>query len=172
VKIAIHIGTRIWGGAERATARLAAGLEQRGHQVLLFCNEPEHVLRASELGVRAVTAPLRGDLVLTGALRFAAGLWSYRPDVLIVATFKKLWLAGLSARLARVPRVVARVGLESDVVRNRKYRFTLQHLVSAVVVNSRTQAARWLTLPGWDEQRVRVIYNYYQADHAKRFPLA
>jgi glycosyltransferase involved in cell wall biosynthesis len=164
VKIAIHLGSRIWGGAERATARLGAGLEQRGHQVLLFCNVHDHVLRAGELGVGAVTSPLHGDLVLTGSLRFAVGLSSYRPDVLIVATFKKLWLAGLAARLARVPRVIARVGLESDVVRNRKYRFTMRHLVDAVVVNSRAQAPPWLAFPGWDEQRVRVIYNYYEPE--------
>jgi len=162
VRVAIHIGSRIWGGAERATARLAAGLQERGHEVMLFCNRPEHVGRAGELGLRAVTSPLRGDLGFAGALRFAAGLLSYRPDVLVVGTFKKVWLAGLAARVARVPRVIARVGLESDVPRNRKYRYALERLVGVVVVNSRSQAAPFLELPGWDERRVRVIYNYYE----------
>ena len=162
VKIAIHVGSRIWGGAERASARLAAGLQARGHEVRLFCNQHEHVARAGELGLRAVIAPLHGDVALHTALAFAVRLRGYRPDVLIVGTYKKLWLAGLAARLARVPRVVARVGLDSDVPRNRKYRFALRHLVSTVVVNSRAQAAPFLALPGRDAHRVRVIYNYYE----------
>lgn len=161
VRIAIHIGSSIWGGAERATARLAVALERRGHELLLFCNVREHVARAGELGLRAVSAPLHGDLMLVDAFRFGVGLLSYRPDVLIVATYRKLWLAGIAARTGRVKRVIARVGLESDVPRSAKYRFVLRRLVSDVVLNSRTQAAPFLDLPGLDARRVHVIYNYY-----------
>jgi glycosyltransferase involved in cell wall biosynthesis len=100
--------------------------------------------------------------MLPGAARFAVGLLSYRADALIVATYRKLWLAGLAARLARVPRVVARVGLESHQPYNRKYRFVLRHLVSDVVVNSRSQAAPFLAFPGVEVRRVHVIYNYYE----------
>lgn len=161
MRVAIHVGSRIWGGAERAIARLAAGLQDRGHEVLLFCNQPEHVARARELGVAAELSRLGGDVAVAGAFRFARALRRYRADVLIVGTYKKLWLAGLAARLASVPRVIARVGLESDVPRNWKYRLALRHFVSTVVVNSRSQAPPFLALPGWSAPRVRVIYNYY-----------
>lgn len=161
MRIAVHVGSRVWGGAERAIGRLFAGLQQRGHEVLLFCNEPGHLERFSECGLAAELLPLRGDVMLPDALRFGLRLRRYRPAVLVVGTYKKLWLAGIAARLARVPRVLARVGLQSDVARNAKYRFTLAHMVDAIIVNSSEQAAAFLDLPGWNADRVHVIYNYY-----------
>src|SRR5687767_4586093 len=112
--IVAHNGSRAWGGAERALTLLLAGLQDRGHTVRLLCNSPLVRERATELGVTAEVVPLGGDVMLPHALRFAAVLRRLRPDALILGTYRKLWLAGLGARLARVPLVVARVGLQTD----------------------------------------------------------
>lgn len=159
VFIAAHNGARIWGGAERATSLLLAGLARRGHRVLLFCNDPLVAEGAERLGVPAEILVLGGDGVLPHALRFAARLRGDRPDVLIVGTFKKLWLGGMAARLARVPRVVARVGLETDTPRNWKYHVALGRWVDTVVVNAARMRAPFLALPGWTEERVVTIHN-------------
>ena len=157
--IVAHNGAPLWGGAERATALLLAGLRERGHRVLLLCNEAEVARRAEELGVPAEIARLGGDAALHHA--FAAGrrLRTLRPDVFIVGTFRKLFLASLAARLGGVRRVVARVGLESDTPRSAKYRFVLARWVDAVVVNASPMRPAFASLPGWSEARVPVIHN-------------
>ena len=99
--VAAHNGARIWGGAERATTRLLAGLQGRGHRVLLFCNQPLVAERASALGVPTEILALGGDIALPHALRFASRLRRDRPDALVVGTYKKLFLASLGAHLAR-----------------------------------------------------------------------
>lgn len=161
-RLAIHVGSREWGGAEQELARLAPALAALGWDVRIYCNQPGHVARFAARGVAAERLPLRGDVSLLDALRFAGALRRLQPDVLLVGIFKKLWLAGLAARLAGTPRVLVRVVLQTDVPRNRKYRFALRHLVEGVVLNAYEQAAPFLALPGWDARRVHTIYNFYR----------
>ncbi|MFL5542065.1 MAG: glycosyltransferase [Longimicrobiaceae bacterium] len=157
--VVAHNGARIWGGAERATALLLAGLQARGHRVLLLCNDALVARRAGEMGVPARILPLGGDGMITHAIRLAAVLRRERPDAFIVGTFRKLFLAALGARLARVPRVVARVGLETDTPRSLKYRLALPRWVDAVVVNATRIRAAFDALPGLGPERVCVIPN-------------
>jgi glycosyltransferase involved in cell wall biosynthesis len=156
--IAAHNGARIWGGAERATTKLLAGLQGRGHRVVLLCNQPLVAERAMALGVPAEILAIGGDVALPHALRLARRLRQDRPDVFIVGTYKKLFLAALGARLADVPRVVARVGLETDVPRSLKYRIALARWVDVVVVTALRMRTPFLDLmPG--DGRVVVIPN-------------
>ncbi len=157
--IVAHNGAPEWGGAERATALLLAGLAGRGHRALLLCNQPEVAERAGELGVPAELLALGGDAVLPHAARLAWRLRRLRPDVFVVGTFRKLWLAGLGARLAGAPRVVARVGLETDTPRRWKYRAVLGRCVDGVVVTAGRMRPPFLALPGWTEERVVTVHN-------------
>ncbi|MDB4950038.1 MAG: hypothetical protein JWM27_2687 [Gemmatimonadetes bacterium] len=154
-----HNGARIWGGAERATALVLKGLAERGHRVLLLCNDPLVRDRSMELGVPADLAVLGGDAALPDALRLAARLRRERPDALVIGTWKKAWLAALAARLAGVPRVIARVGLDTDTPRSAKYRFVLGRWIDAVVVNAAGMRPPFLERPGWTAERVTTIYN-------------
>lgn len=157
--VAAHNGARIWGGAERATVRLLAGLQGRGHRVLLYCNRSLVAERATEMGVPARLLPIGGDIALPHAARLGLRLRADRPDVLIVGTYKKLFLAALGARLAHTPRVVARIGLETDVPRAWKYRHALRSWVDLVVVTAERMRAPFVQVLGEDPRRVAVIPN-------------
>lgn len=157
--IVAHVGARVWGGAERAVARLLAGLRERGHRVLLLCNDPVVAEPAGALGVDARILPLGGDAAVHHALGLALRLRRWKPDVLLVGMFKKVWLAGLAGRMGGVPRVVVRVGLESDVPRNAKYRFAFRRLVDHVVVVAERLAPGYEALPAYGAGRVTVIPN-------------
>jgi glycosyltransferase involved in cell wall biosynthesis len=151
MRIVAHNGARIWGGAERATTLLLRGLSDRGHQVTLLCNDPLVVSGARSMGVPAALSPIGGDIALPHAFRFARHLKQLQPDALIIGTYKKLFLAALGARLAGVPLVVARVGLETDTARSAKYVFALRYFVDRVVVNAERM------LPHFTN--VRLIHN-------------
>ena len=158
--IVAHNGADIFGGAERVLINLLHGLQQRGHQVTLCCNHDIVADAAVRRLVPSIVLPLRGDLLIGDALRFARFLKRDRPDALLLGTFKKIWLGGLAARRAGVERTVARVGLASDTPRRLKYRYALNRFIDTVVLNANAMRDRFLAQAGgYDPSRVITIYN-------------
>ena len=136
LRIAAHNGAPVWGGAEIALVRILRGLAGRGHDVRFYCNDPAVQRGAEAMGLPATRLHLGGDVAIHHALRFARELRSTRPDALLLGTFRKLWLGSLAGRLAGVPRVVARIGLETDMPRNAKYRFVFRRWIDGVAFNA------------------------------------
>jgi glycosyltransferase involved in cell wall biosynthesis len=109
--------------------------------------------------VPAMVLPLRGDLVLQDALTFAKFLRREKPDALLLGTFKKIWLGGIAGSRAGVERLVARVGLESDVPRRFKYRYALRHWIDTVVLNAESMRAEFQGRePRFDPGRIVTIH--------------
>ena len=133
LRIIAHNGASEWGGGEIALADLLLGLASRGHRVSLFCNRGLVADAAQARGVDTRLLRLGGDLAIHDALHLGLVLRRERPDAFVVGTFRKLWPAALGARMARVPNLVARIGLSSDTPRNFKYQFVLRHWVDHVV---------------------------------------
>lgn len=171
MRIVAHNGATIWGGAEIATVKLLSGLAARGHDVTLLCNSPLVREEARNRGVDAEVMVIGGDLALHDALKLRNRLVGLAPDAFIVATYKKLFLAALGARMAGVERVIARIGLESDTPRSFKYRIALRRWTNAVVVNSSAMVAPFASLDGFDAERVHVIHNGVTAPVTRRNPL-
>ncbi len=161
LRIAAHNGARYWGGAEIAQAVLLEGLARRGHEVVYYCNYAEVAKAAAARGVEACIERLGGDIAIHDALRFARTLSSRRPDALIGGTYRKLWLAGLAARLAKVPKVVARIETSGDVARNAKYRFVFRNFVDTIVCVSHDVRQLYIDA-GYDPELVVAIYNGFE----------
>ena len=142
--IVAHNGAKIYGGGESGTAKLLAALQERGHRVLMLCRDERIAARVSELGIPTEVHRLGGVGMLPHALRFSAKLRELRPDALILTTFKKIFLAGLGARLARVPLVVQRIVLSTDLPRRAVYRWSLRSLPDVVAVNAEVIRAAML----------------------------
>jgi glycosyltransferase involved in cell wall biosynthesis len=163
MRIVAHNGAQIWGGAERATVSLLRGLAERGHEVLLLCNTGLVASEASSRGVTSRICKIGGDVMLNHAWRIKRELEREKPDAFMVGTYKKLFIAAWGAKLARVPRVVARVGLESDTPRSFKYRFALRHWTDGVVVNARRMIKPFTGMNDACDGRVRLIWNSVMA---------
>jgi len=171
MRIACHNGARIWGGQERATVRLLAGLRDRGHEVVLLCNSDVVIEQALERGVPARRCVIGGDAMVPHAFMLARVLRRIRPDVFMVGTYKKLFLAALGARMAGVPRVVVRIGLESDTPsRHAKYRFALRRWTDGVVVIAQGMVASFAELDGFGAEKVTVIHNGVRQPPRKKPP--
>lgn len=154
-------GATIFGGAERALVAILAGLQKRGHIITLCCNHDVVANEAVRRFVPAIVTPLRGDAMFGDAWTFAKFLRREKPDALLLGTFKKIWLAGMAGRQARVPRVVARVGLATDTPRRIKYRIALQHWIDTVVLNADSMRGSFLAgMPdSYDATRVLTIHS-------------
>lgn len=161
LRVAAHNGARTYGGGEKWVVLLLKGLQERGHEVHLFCNFEEIAQRARAEGVDASVAVLGGHLALWQAWAFAARLRARRPDALLLSTFKKVWLGGFAGRLAGVPRVVSRIGLDSDLPgKHWSYRLAFRRWVDAILVNAdgiRREVVRGL--PDYDPSRVATVYD-------------
>ncbi|HEX2167280.1 MAG TPA: glycosyltransferase [Longimicrobiales bacterium] len=160
LRIAAHISAREWGGAERRSLALLAGLAARGHNVVVYCNTDRIAEKTREHGLTAVIRPLGGDIMAGHAFAFAAALRRQRPDVLILVTFRRLWLGAFAARLAGVPRTISRIGTSTDVARSAKYRFVLKHWIDDVVFNAHSMREPFIrSLPAGASVRFTVIPN-------------
>ena len=155
-----HNGSSILGGGELGTTHLLAGLQARGHRVKMLCRDEGMAERIGGYGIPAGVARVGGDAMLPDALRFAAVLRRERPDALVLTTFKKVFLAGMGARLAGVPRVVQRIVLSTDVPRGARYRLALRRFVDVIALNAGVMRPAFLAAdPELDPTRVRVVYD-------------
>lgn len=159
--ILVHNGSRIFGGAERWTVELLAGLERRGHRTVFICADDSIRSAVERYGIEARVAHVGGQFMLPEAARLAWVIRRYRPDAVLLSTFKKIWLAGMAARMAGVPRVVARIGLSTDLPRRSwTYRVALRRWIDHVVLNSEAIREPFLgDLSEYDPARVTTIYN-------------
>jgi glycosyltransferase involved in cell wall biosynthesis len=159
MRIVAHNGARILGGAERATTLLMSGLQSRGHDVLMLCNDRHVADYAESSGVPAALSVIGGDVSFLSARRFGSALAEFKPDSLIVGTWKKLFMASWAAKQCGVRSVIARVGLETDIPRSAKYRVALSRWTDGVVVNSERMIHPFASLDGFGANRVRLIHN-------------
>ena len=158
LRIIAHNGSPEWGGGEIALVDLLLGLANRGHRVTLLCNRGLVAEAAQARGVETRLLRLGGDLAVHDALRLALLLRRERPDVFVVGTFRKLWLAALGARMAKVPKLVVRIGLSSDTPRNFKYRFVLRRWVDHVVCVAEAMRKSYAEALPELEPRLTTIY--------------
>ena len=98
--ILAHNSSKAFGGGEIGTVLLLAGLQRRGHRVLMLFRDPEKADRAASYGIPTGVQRVGGDAMLPDAARLAARLRAERPDAVILTTFKKVFLSGLGARMA------------------------------------------------------------------------
>jgi glycosyltransferase involved in cell wall biosynthesis len=161
LRIAVQNGALVYGGGEKWTVLLVRGLQERGHQVRLYCQSEEMAERARSEGVDAGLGPLGGHLMFPHALRFGLQLRDFAPDALLLTTFRKVWLGTMAARVAGVPRVVSRIGLETDLpARHWTYRIVYRRWVDAVLVNADGIRREIVSgLGGYDPSRVITVYD-------------
>ncbi len=164
MKVAIHNSARQLRGSERQTLLIAAGLAGRGHEVVVSCDPDAPLSDAlSRAGVRTTSVRPRGDLDAWNLARFVLWLRRERPDALLLATWNRIPTAALAARLAGVPRVVARLGIPRRIGKHRAFQLAFRRGVDALVVNSPDVRDRWTAAtPGIPPGGVHLVLNAVQ----------
>lgn len=165
--VVAHNGSGFFGGGEIWLCLLLAGLQRRGHRVLLLCKTPDIAARAESYGIRAEVFKIGGDVIVTDALRFARKLRRERPDAVLLTTFAKTWIGGMGARLARVPRVVARVAISTIAPRNMFHRTAITRWLDAVIVNAdEVRSGFYVAMPKLAANKVITILDGIALPHA------
>lgn len=167
-----HNSSNVFGGGEIGTVLLLAGLQRRGHRVRMLFRDEENAARAAAYGIPTGVQRIGGDAMLPDAVRMAARLRAERPDAVILTTFKKVFLSGLGARLARAPFVVQRIVLQGDTpARGARYRLALRRFVDAISLNADAMRPPFLAGdPGLDPAKVVTILDGVRAPARTREP--
>jgi glycosyltransferase involved in cell wall biosynthesis len=167
-----HNGSSIFGGGELGTVLLLAGLQARGHRVLMLCRDREIAARVESYGVPADVQRVGGDAMATDALRLGLRLRRERPDAVILTTFKKVVLSGLGARIGGARPVVQRIVLEGDTpARGARYRWAIRRLVDYVTLNADAMRGPFLAGdPELDPRRVITLLDGVRTPQRDREP--
>jgi glycosyltransferase involved in cell wall biosynthesis len=172
MRIVVHNTSAVLGGGEIGSALLLAGLQARGHSVLMLLRDAEMATRIGGYGIPTGVQHIGGDRMLPDAIRLAARFRRERPDAVILTSFKKLMLSSLAARLASTPYVVQRIVLQSDTpARGARYRLALRHGVDTIALNADAMRQPFLAAdPGLDPAKVVTIIDGVNAPVASAPP--
>lgn len=162
-------------GNERQVLRVAVGLRERGHDIVASCRSGgpvEAAFRAAGIATTGVRPG--GDADLYHALRFAAWLRGERPDAALLTSWNRAFVAAWAARVARVPRIVLRLGAVQEIRPFRGFleRLAMERWYHAVIANSdavRDQVVR--AAPGIRPERVHLVRNGVTVPVAQPAPL-
>jgi glycosyltransferase involved in cell wall biosynthesis len=147
--------SRSWGGQEYRTCLEINWLNAHGHQASLICNPDSQVhSKASELGTRLVTMPLRSRVDPLCSLR----LWKFcrknRIDLLKTYSSKDHWIC-LPLFACGIP--LSRARCITDPIASRSRAFVFKHGCSQIVADASVIKRQLVEKHGIDPAKIEVI---------------
>jgi glycosyltransferase involved in cell wall biosynthesis len=147
--------SRSWGGQEYRTCLEVNWLNAHGHQAWLICNPDSQVhSKATELGTRLVTMPLRSRVDPLGSLR----LWKFcrknKIDLLKTYSSKDHWIC-LPLFLYGIP--LSRARCITDPIGSRSRAFVFKHGCSQIVADASVIKRELVEQHGIDSGKIEVI---------------
>ena len=147
--------SRSWGGQEYRTCLEINWLNAHGHQAWLVCNPGSQVhSKASELGTRVVTMPLRSRVDPLCSWR----LWRFcrrnKIDLLKTYSSKDHWLC-LPLYLCGIP--LSRARCITDPIGNKGRAFVFKHGCSQIVADASVIKRQLVEEHGVDPAKIKVI---------------
>ncbi len=147
--------SRSWGGQEYRTCLEINWLNGHGHQAWLICNPDSQVhSKASELGTRLITMPLRNRLDPLCSLR----LWKFcrqnKIDLLKAYSSKDHWIC-LPLFLWGIP--LSRARCITDPIGTQSRAFVFKHGCSQIVADASVIKRQLVEEHGIDPTKIEVI---------------
>jgi len=147
--------SRSWGGQEYRTCLEINWLNAHGHQAWLVCNPSSQVhSKASELGTRLVTMPLRRRIDPLCSWR----LWRFcrqnQVDLLKAYSSKDHWIC-LPLYLCGIP--LSRARCITDPIGSKGRAFVFKHGCSQIVADASVIKRHLVAEHGFDPAKIEVI---------------
>ncbi len=157
------IGSKKWGGGEKWMLMTAAGLQAKGHEVVIGC-APRSVICQNAMAKGLSVAPLsfKTDFDVPGFFRLLSVLKQERIEIVVCGQNKDTKIAAVAARLLGGVSVIARHGLQ--LIRKKwKYKFIFTKWIQGVITNSASIKSEYDGYGWFAQDFVKVIYNGYTA---------
>ena len=147
-----------WGGGEKWMITAAKGLSDRGHNVILSGKANSLLLKkAKEQNLKTLPLNIYADYNPFKIWYTKKILQNQKIDVIVLNLNKDIRVAGVAAKLAKVPAIIARNGLQlfSD---KWKYKMTIS-LVDGIITNSKSIKEAYERFPWMESGKTVVVYN-------------
>ena len=152
------ISSQKWGGGEKWMVTAANGLKKRGHNTILSGKaNSEFLLRAQSENLDTLPLNIYADYNPLKIWYTKKILQKYGIDVIVLNLNKDIRVAGIAARLAKVPVIIARNGIQ--LFSNKwKYKKTIS-IVDGIITNSKSIQNAYNEFPWMNKKKTTVIYN-------------
>jgi glycosyltransferase involved in cell wall biosynthesis len=160
VRVVIHNAARVWGGNEKWALLLAEGLRDRGHDVIISCRVGSVVeQRCRDRGIPATGTRPGAPLDVVRAAAFATWLRRQHTDALLLTSWKETLAGAAAGRIARVPRIVARLGIVREPS-TRRHSLPFRRWIDALIVNAPEIRETWIrSAPWFPPDAIHVVRN-------------
>ena len=152
------ISAHKWGGGEKWMVTAGKGLKERGHHVTLSGKSNSVFLtKAKESGLDILPLNIYADYNPFKILHTKWILKKKKIDVIVLNLNKDIRVAGIAARMADIPVIIARNGIQlfSD---KWKHKMTIK-LVDGIITNSKSIKNAYNQFSWMDKNKTTVIYN-------------
>jgi glycosyltransferase involved in cell wall biosynthesis len=161
MKVLFINSIKMFGGGEVWLMTMMRTLQERHHQVALVCRPGVPLEeRAKSEGFSVFPVTMRGDFDPLSIYRLWRCIRRYSPHVVCTNMDKELRLGGLAAKMAGIPAVIPRRGIDYPLKNTWAYRLSYNHLATGIIANSKaTKKALLRNSPWLSQEKIRVIYN-------------
>ncbi|TYP98818.1 glycosyltransferase involved in cell wall biosynthesis [Tenacibaculum adriaticum] len=157
--------TDTWGGVEKNVLLRANFLTKKGYTVYVVILKhmfEEKFLEFPKIKIINVNSR-GGDINMFVVMNYVKILKKIKPDIVFSALKKDWFLVSLSARIARVPRILLYLGIYRKIKNNIKYKFVFNILKPKVIVNSNSLKNHLLkTTSFFNSSNLFRIYNGFE----------
>jgi len=129
---------KTWGGDENWTVNLAQGLKEKGHHVVISCRPDSATrIKSEERGIETFLFRIGPDISLWKIPPFIKYLRRNRIQVLLAVQNRDIKIGALAARIAGVPAIFGRQGL--DMIRKRlDHKVPFTKFLDGIITNSKS----------------------------------
>lgn len=149
----------VWGGDEKWTINLGKGLKDRGH-VVVISSEPGSATeqKAMEAGLRIFPFHIGPDIAFWKIRPFQKFLKDNEINVVLCVQNRDVKIGGLAARLAGVPAIFSRQGL--DIIKRKlDHKFVFTRFIDGIITNTNSIKELYDGYGWFPKDFVKVVYD-------------
>ena len=149
----------IWGGDEKWTVNVGKGLMDKGHQVIIVCPKNSQTeQKARDSGLTTFPFQIGPDIAFWKIPSLMRLYRKHKIDVALCVQNRDVKIGALAAKLAGVPVVFARQGL--DTIKKRlDHRLAFTKHVDGIITNTRSIKELYEGYGWFKENFIHVIYD-------------
>jgi len=166
------IGKNKWGGGEKWMVKAAKGLSKKNHNVFLSCKKNSVLMKkAKQEGIKTVPFNIHSDFSPINTYKIKKFLLGNKIEILICNLNKDVRVAGLAGRLAKIPLILARHGIQL-CGKKWRHKLSLLKLTDGIITNSQTIKNAYRNYGWFKDDFIKVIYNGIETrKHIPDFPI-